>query len=185
MKLLIVLVVLMNSIFILSQNRDKRHVTEYLNMTSFSISKNFENYYFKTDKDKSNGNSFGFDLNTIHGIKFFERMSVSAGLSLDWNINRTFLSTPYIIDFRVFSNRSMEDGFFAYLQTGKNIKWSSSFDENGGTSKLGIGIIVRQSDKSSIYLDLFKKSKQIETDEFENKGTYRINGFGLSMGVIF
>jgi hypothetical protein len=61
----------------------------------------------------------GFDLNTIHGIKFFERVSVSAGISLDWNINKTFLSTPYIIDLRVFSGRSNQDGS---LLTYKQVK---------------------------------------------------------------
>lgn len=185
MKRYIILFFLFNSAFVNSQNQDKRHVIEYANMSSLSIANNYENYYSRTYKEKKNGTSIGFDINTIHGIKFFERVSVSGGISLDWNINKTFISTPYIIDLRVFSSRSNQDGFFAYLQTGKNIKWSNSFDGNGTTAKLGVGIIIKQNENSCFTIELFKKSKQIETQEFQEKGYYNVNGFGISLGLTF
>lgn len=171
--------------FMLSQNDDKRHIIEYVNASSLSISNNHENYYSRTYEERKNGTSVGFDINTIHGLKFFERVSLSAGISLDWNINKTFLSTPFIIDLRIFSSRSNRNGLFAYLQTGQNIRWSNSFDGNGGTSKLGVGIIVKQNQSTCFSIDLFKKSKQIETEEFKEKGYYLVNGFGISLGLIF
>lgn len=170
---------------VFSQNDDKRHVIEYANMSSLSISSNYENYYSKTYEEKRNGTSVGFDINTIHGIKFFERVSISAGISLDWNINKTFLSTPYIIDLRIFSSRSNQDGLFAYIQTGKNIKWSDSFNGNGGTAKLGVGVIVNRSENSCFYVELFKKSKNIETEDFDENGYYNVNSFGISLGLTF
>lgn len=88
-------------------------------------------------------------------------------------------------DLRLFSSRSNQDGFFAYLQTGKNIKWSDSFDGNGVTSKLGVGIIVKRNENSCFTIELFKKSKEIETEEFKEKGYYRVNGFGISLGLTF
>lgn len=185
MKRFILLLLLFNSMFLHSQNDDKRHSIEYANMSSLSINNNYENYYFRTDTEKKNGTSVGFDINTIHGIKFFEIVSISGGISLDWNINKTFLSTPYIIDLRIFSSRSNQDGFFAYIQTGKNIKWSNSFNGNGTTAKLGVGIIIKQNENSCLYIDIFKKSKEIETEEFEEKGYYKINGFGISLGLTF
>lgn len=185
MKQSIILFLLFNPILIHSQNDNKRHSIEYANMSSLSINNNYENYYFRTYKEKKNGTSVGFDINTIHGIKLFERVSISGGISLDWNINKTFLSTPYIIDLRIFSSRSNQDGFFAYLQTGKNIKWSSSFDGNGGTTKGGVGIIVKQNENTCFTIELFKKSKEIETQEFKEKGYYRVNGFGISLGLTF
>jgi hypothetical protein len=185
MEKIITVYLLLFSSFIHSQNQDKRHSIEYANMSSLSINNNYENYYFRTDKEKKNGTSVGFDISTIHGIKFFERVSVSAGIGLDWNINKTFLSTPYIIDLRIFSSRSNQDGFFAYIQTGKNIKWSNSFDGNGTTAKLGVGIIVKQNENTCFTIELFKKSKEIETEEFKEKGYYRVNGFGISLGLIF
>lgn len=185
MKQFIILFLLFNPILIHSQNDDKRHIIEYANISSLSINNNYENYYFRTNTEKKNGTSVGFDINTIHGIKFFERVSVSAGIGLDWNINKTFLSTPYIIDLRIFSSRSNQDGFFAYIQAGKNIKWSNSFDGNGTTAKLGIGIIVKQNENTCFTIELFKKSKEIETQEFKEKGYYKANGFGISLGLAF
>ena len=185
MKPFFILLLLFTSVFMHSQNKAKRHIFRYINMSSLSINNNYENYYFKTYKEKKNGTSIGFDINTIHGIKFYERVSVSGGISIDWNINKTFVSTPYIIDLRIFSSRNNQDGFFAYIQTGKNIKWSSSFDGNGTTAKLGVGIIVKQNENTCFTAELFKKSKEIETEEFEEKGFYRLNGFGIALGLTF
>ncbi len=176
--------VLFNSAFVYSQNEDKIHFIEYVNMSSFSISNNYENYY-AIHIERENGASAGFDVNTIHGIKFFERVSIAAGISVDWNINKTFLSTPYILDFRIYSSRSNENGMFAYIQTGKNIKWTNSMDGNGATAKLGIGVIINIDDNRCFYLDLFKKSKEQVTDEFQNKGYYKLNGYGMSIGLTF
>lgn len=173
--------------FLNAQTNNKRKPIEYINMSSFSVTNNFENYYsdYGINDQRKNGTSVAFDINTIQGIKFFELISISAGISIDWNINKTFLSTPYIIDLRLFSNRSKHNGLFVFIQTGKNIKWSNSFDGNGVTAKLGVGIIVKNNEKSSFYLDLFHKSKEIEIEEFKEKGFYKLNGYGLSLGVSF
>lgn len=154
-------------------------------MSSISIAKNHENYYFRTDKMKSNGTSGGVDINTIHGIKFYELVAISGGLALDLNVNSTFFSTPYFIDVRVFSNKSGQDGFFAYLQSGRNIQWSNSSVNSVSNSKLGVGVIINQTDNRSFYIDLFSKSRQLETKEFDQKGYYNVNGFGLSLGLVF
>lgn len=187
MNRLVLIALLVFPILVHSQKKNKRHIIEYLNMSSLSIGNNSENYFsgYGSNDKRKNGTSLSFDINTIHGVKFFERVSVSAGISLDWNINKTFLSTPYILDFRIFSNRSNQNSFFAYLQTGQNIKWSNSFDGNGTTAKFGIGLIIKENKNTSLYFDLFNKSKQIQTKEFQEKGYYNINSYGISLGMSF
>ncbi|HAH54907.1 MAG TPA: hypothetical protein DCM02_06395 [Flavobacterium sp.] len=170
---------------IFSQNQNKVRVIEYINMSSLSIYNNYENYYSKTVAKRENGASVGFDINTIHGIKFFERVSISAGMSLDWNINKTFLSTPYIIDLRIFTSRSNQNGFFGYIQTGKNIKWTDSFNGNGVTAKAGVGVIVNRYDNNCFYIELFRKTKEIETEDFKQNGYYNLNSYGMSIGLTF
>lgn len=185
MKRLIILQILFNTTLVFSQNQDKRHIIEYANMSSLSINNNHENYYSRIYEEKRNGTSVGFDINTIHGIKFFELVSISAGISLDWNINKTFISTPYCIDLRIFSSRSNQNGLFAYFQTGQNIKWSDSFNGKGVTAKGGVGVIVNRSENSCFYVELFKKSKNIKTEDFDQKGYYNVNSFGISLGLTF
>lgn len=180
------LLLLINSVSIYSQNNKKKIRIEYINMSSISITKNTESYFSNFSKDSiKTFDGIGFDINTIHGAKFFGHVSISAGLSFDWNINKTFLSTPLIFDLRVFSSKNSDNSFFAYLQTGHNIKWSNSFNGNGTTSKLGIGAIFRYDESTSYFFDIYKKSKQIELVNFKDNGNYNINGFGISLGIIF
>lgn len=183
MRNICVLFFLFQYSFILSQDK-KEYVVSYLNMTSLSITKNTESYfskYIKGDEKQSDGSSF--DLNTIHGLVFWDFIALSTGVSIDYNIKETFLSTPILFDIRVFSNQDRDNCLFA--QTGKNIKWSDSFDGNGTTSKLGVGLIFSEDEKISYYVDLFKKSKEIELIKYRDKGRYKISAFGLSFGMIF
>lgn len=155
-------------------------------MTSFSLAKNSEDYFNKYSKNDSRESSGGsLEINTIQGIKFFDFFSISGGISVDWNIDKTFLSTPFIVDLRVFSSKNNKTGFFAYFQTGQNIKWSNSFAGYGVTTKLGVGYIFTENNKTSFYVDVFKKSKHIKTSEFETNGSYNLTGFGISLGIIF
>jgi hypothetical protein len=187
MKTIIRFLFIVTPFLLYSQKYNKRNVIEYVNMSSISIANNTENYFsnYSRNEEKNNGTSIGFEINSIHGAKFFELISISAGISVDWNINKNFLSTPYIIDLRLFSNRSNQNGLFAYIQTGKNIKWSDSFDGNGVTAKLGVGVIIKNGENTSFYVDVFHKSKQIETEEFKEKGYYNVNGYGISLGLSF
>jgi len=105
--------------------------------------------------------------------------------SVDWNINKTFLSAPIIYDIRVFSNRNNGENVFLFLQTGQNIRWKNLTYGNGFSSKFGIGVILEPYDDVTFYVDIHKKSKEIELDNFTNLGFYRLNGFGISIGAIF
>ena len=155
-------------------------------MTSVSLTKNTESYFSNYSKDSDRSTKgVSFDLNTIHGARFFGIFSVSAGTSFDWNIDKTFLSNPVFADVRLFSNKSLDNCLFLYLQTGKNIKWSNSFDGNGTSSKFGIGGIFEYDDNISLFIDLFRKSKQIDLIDNPSHGLYNVSGFGLSVGVIF
>lgn len=181
MRNTLILFLIINGLF--GNAQSKKFRIDYVNMTSFSIAKNAESYFLQDSIRATNG--LGFDINTIHGAKFFGHVAISGGISIDWNINKTFLSTPYIVDVRVFSSKDADNSLFAYLQTGKNIKWSSSFDGNGTTSKLGVGAIFKYDTDISLFVDLFKKSKVIELEDMRDRGNYHANGFGISVGVIF
>lgn len=169
-----------------SQKKERKFKIEYMNMSSLSVTKNTESYFQNFSKDSiKTFDGASFEMNTIHGVKFFGHVSIAAGFSIDWNINKSFMSTPLIFDLRVFSSKNVNNSFFAYLQTGQNIKWSNSFDGNGNTSKLGVGSIFDNSENVSYYFDVFKKSRVIDLYRLEEKGKYNINGFGISLGVIF
>lgn len=159
---------------------------EYINMTSFSITKNTESKYSNFSKDSiKTFNGIAFDVNTIHGVKLFGFIAMSAGFSIDWNINKTFLSTPVFADLRVFTSRKTENCLFFYLQTGRNVKFTENSNGNGTSSRLGVGIIFDTVGEKSYYFDFFKKSKQIYLNNKADYGYYDINGYGISFGVIF
>lgn len=186
MKNIFMLFLLFISVFVYSQDKKKRFKIEYLNMSSLSITKNTESYFSNFSKDSIKTlDGIGFDINTIHGAKFFGHVAISAGLGIDWNINKTFLSTPLIFDLRVFSSKNSDNSLFAYLQTGQNIKWSNSFNGNGTSSKIGVGAILNYDEDISYFFDIYKKSKQIDLVNFKDNGNYNISGFGISLGVIF
>lgn len=186
MKNIFILFLLLIGVSTYSQKEKKKFSVEYLNMTSLSITKNTESYYSNFSKDSvKTTKGLGFDLNTIHGVRFFNYVCISVGVSVDWNINKTFLSTPVIYDIRVFSSKSDENSLFFYLQTGQNIKWSNSFNGGGTSSKLGIGAVFNYDENISYYFDIYKKSKQVEIEKYKEKGNYNANGFGISLGVIF
>ena len=186
MKKIFILFLLIISVFVYSQDNKKRFRIEYINMSSLSITKNTESYFSNFSKDSiKTFDGIGLDINTIHGAKFFGHVSISAGLSIDWNINKSFLSTPIIFDLRVFSSKNSDNSLFAYLQTGQNIKWSNSFNGNGTSSKIGVGAIFNYDEDISYFFDIYKKSKQIDLVNFKEKGNYNISGFGISLGVIF
>ncbi|TRX42233.1 hypothetical protein [Flavobacterium restrictum] len=131
-----------------------------------SITKNTESYFTgfsKTDERTSDGSSV--ELNTIQGVVIYNFIAISTGFSVDYNIKESFLSTPVSLDFRLFSNEDRSNCLFGYLQTGRNIKWSNSFDGKGTTSKLGVGLIFSNNEKVSYYVDIFKKSKSIELEK--------------------
>jgi hypothetical protein len=185
MKKIFMLFLLNISVFVYSQE-NKKHKVEYINMSSLSVAKNTESYFSNFSRDSIKSfDGIGFDINTIHGAKFFGHFSISVGMGLDWNINKTFLSTPLIVDLRVFSSKNSDNSLFAFLQTGQNIKWSNSFNGNGTASKLGVGAIFSQDENISYFLDIYKKSKQIELIDSKDKGNYNISGFGISLGIIF
>lgn len=186
MKKFFLLFLLYSFVLTYCQDNKKKFRLEYINMSSLSITKNTESYFTNYSKDSiKTFDGLGFDLNTIHGAKFFGHISLSAGVSLDWNINKSFLSAPIIFDFRVFSSKNTKNSLFAYLQTGQNIKWSKNFNGNGTSSKLGIGAIFSYNDNISYYFDIYKKSKQIELEKYKEKGNYNISGYGISLGIIF
>lgn len=186
MKKIFILFLLFSKLLSYSQIDKKKFKIDYVNMTSISITKNTESYFSNFSKDSiKTFDGIGFDINTIHGVKFFNHISLSAGISIDWNINKTFLSTPFIVDLRLFSSKKSDNSLFVYLQTGKNIKWSNSSNANGTTSKLGVGAIFDFDDNISYYFDIYKKSKQIDLYKYKDFGNYNISGFGISLGIIF
>lgn len=113
MKKFFLLFLLYSFVLTYCQDNKKKFRLEYINMSSLSITKNTESYFTNYSKDSiKTFDGLGFDLNTIHGAKFFGHISLSAGVSLDWNINKSFLSAPIIFDFRVFSSKNTKNSLF-------------------------------------------------------------------------
>ena len=183
-KLLILLLLLVvNAFYAQDKLKHKWLTIDYLNMTGLSVTKNTSSYFLRDSIDKKNGGAL--EINTIQGIVICKYVGISAGISLDWNINKTFLSTPAVIDLRCFSNKDRENCLYAFIQTGKNIKWSSSFNGNGSTAKLGVGTIFQYDEDYAMYVELYKKSKQINLINSGHTDMYSVDGFGLSIGLTF
>lgn len=171
----------------MAQQKKKKITLEYLNMSSISVTKNTEGYFstYGIDEERSITNGFDVGMSSLHGVKLFGYVSVMAGMGIDWNINKTFLATPFIVDIRLFSSKRTENSGFVYLQSGHNIKWNDAFDGDGVTGKMGIGGIFQHDDNTSYYIEVFKKSRSIHLKGTENRGFYNTLGFGLAVGVIF
>ncbi|GEM55943.1 hypothetical protein FB1_21640 [Flavobacterium branchiophilum NBRC 15030 = ATCC 35035] len=170
-----------------AQQKTKKFTVEYLNMSAISITKNTEGYFSNYGFNESRSITNGFDvgISTLHGAKLFGYVSVMAGIGVDWNINKTFLATPFIVDLRLFSSKRTENSGFVYLQTGHNIKWNDTFNGDGGTTKGGIGGIFQYDGNTAYYIEVFKKTRSIFLNGLQNRGFYETLGYGVSIGVIF
>ncbi|GEM55945.1 hypothetical protein FB1_21660 [Flavobacterium branchiophilum NBRC 15030 = ATCC 35035] len=179
--------VILTACFCQAQQKTKKFTVEYLNMSAISITKNTEGYFSNYGFNESRSITNGFDvgISTLHGAKLFGYVSVMAGIGVDWNINKTFLATPFIVDLRLFSSKRTENSGFVYLQTGHNIKWNDTFNGDGVTAKMGIGGIFQYDGNTAYYIELYKKSRHIHLDELQNRGFYKTLGYGVSIGVIF
>lgn len=171
--------------FVYSQNQDKIHSIEYVNISSLSINNNYENYYSKTVPKEKMEPNYWLWYQYHSRVKFFERVSLSAGISLDWNINKTFVHS-YILDLRLFSSRSNQnETYFSTFKPIRTWKWSDSFNGNGVTAKAGVGSNSEAQAEIAVLLLNYSKSKEIEAEEFEEKGYYKVNSFGISLGLTF
>ncbi len=122
-------------------------------------------------------------MTTLHGLFLFDYISLSTGLGIDWNVNRTFWSMPVVGDLRIYFN---EHGFdnspFVFLQMGKNLNIGDVFVE-GRPVKIGAGITLGEDEEVQYVLEIFKKFKEaVFVDE---KGYYEVTSFGASFGIKF
>jgi len=166
-----------------SQDISSKSTVQYLNMTSLSTYKNTESYFLSDEVRRTDG--LGFELSSIHGARFFGFVALSAGISLDYNINKTFVSNPIIFDLRFFSKRGTDGTLFAYFQTGPNLKWSNNIETNGNSSKFGAGAFFDFDEHVSYFVDVFRKTKSLNLKESVSNDTYNVVGYGISIGVKF
>lgn len=154
----------------------------YTSTTTIGINGNYDSRFGNESESKIQ-KGLAVEMTTLHGIFLFDYVSLSAGLGIDWNINRTFWSMPIVGDFRLyFYEYGYDNSPFVFLQMGKNLKIGDAFVE-GRPVKIGAGITLGEDEKAQYVLEIFKKFKEaVFADE---KGYYEVTSFGASFGIKF
>ncbi|MCB9201822.1 MAG: hypothetical protein H6604_02070 [Flavobacteriales bacterium] len=157
---------------------------EYVNYNSFSVNLASESSFHLGENEES---SFDLDINSLHGVFFTKYTSLSAGLGVNWHINKTHLTNYWLADFRWFLKSFGYESPYIFLQLGRNINWNSNFPE-GGVARFGVGYTFESLTGDFLwYLQIFKDSKEstLYNDETMEYGSYFIESFGASVGITF
>lgn len=154
----------------------------YTSVTTIGINGNYDSRFGNEGESKIQ-KGLAIEMTTLHGIFLFDYISLSAGLGIDWNINRTFWSMPVVGDFRLyFYEYGYDNSPFVFLQMGKNLKIGEVFVE-GRPVKLGAGITLGENENRQYVLEIFKKFK--EAVFMDENGYYEVTSFGVSFGIKF
>jgi len=164
-----------------SKGNESWWTENYTSTTTISINGNYDSR-FGNESESRIQKGLAFEVTTLHGIFLFDYLSVSAGLGVDWNIDKTFWSIPVIGDFRLYFYEYGYDSPFAFLQMGKNLKIGEVFTE-GRSVKIGLGVTWTNNQETQYVFEFFKKFKEaVFIDEEQN---YGVKGFGVSLGIKF
>lgn len=168
-----------------SQESEKKKfsIWEYTNSnTTFNINSNHDGR-FSNEGESRIQKGLSLEINSIYGIFLFQYVSISGGLGVDFNLNRTYWALPFIGDFRVYTKPYGEDGsLYGFLQFGKNIEIKDVF-RDGRLVKIGAGIVIDDSVISDYIVELYAKYKETHFDG--NSQLYNISSVGFSVGYKF
>lgn len=154
----------------------------YATITAIEITGNYDSR-FGNEAETNTQKGLAIGINSLHGVFLFEYISLSVGLGVDLNVNRTFWSIPILGDLRIYFNEHGSDNSpFVFLQMGKNIRIGNVFVE-GRPVKIGTGMTLNEDEKVQYVLEIFKKFK--EASFIDEKGYYEVTGFGASFGIKF
>ena len=157
---------------------------DYINYNTFSLGFASESSFHLGENEES---SFDLDINSLHGIFFTKYTSLSAGLGINWHINKTHLTNYWLADFRWFLKSYGYESPYIFFQLGRNINWNSSFPK-GGVVRLGMGYTFELASGDSLwYLQIFRESKTstLHNDLISQYGEYSVLALGFSVGAIF
>ena len=177
-------------------NKDQNKNEGFFNITKASYSSTtnskFElfipgegNIFGDLDTDGAHAWSF----HTINGIFISPSFSVGIGLGLENHDNPNFNILPLFLDVRAYLSDSVES-FYSFLDVGPTIRLGGDNSDlrKGVIFNLGIGYKFTISDNLFLVSDVFYSHKTISLTD-EGIGTsddiVKVNGFGLSLGVIF
>lgn len=183
MKIFAVIFIISLTSFSQQSKDDESWLAEnYVSINTICINGNYDSRFGNEGEDKIQ-KGLAVEMTTLHGIFLFDYLSLSAGLGVDWNINRTFWSMPIVGDFRLyFYEHGYDNSPFVFLQMGKNLKIGEVFVE-GRPVKIGAGMTLGEDEKVQYVLEIFKKFKEAVFKE--EKGYYEVTSFGISFGVKF
>ncbi len=154
----------------------------YTSVHTIGINANYSSK-FSNEGDEAMQKGFAFETSSLHGFYVLKYFSLSTGLGLDFNVNKTFWSLPVLFDFRWYLYEfGMDNSPYFLLQMGKNIKIGDVFVE-GRPVKLGLGVIFDSFGDTSYVIEIYKKSKEATFDY--NIQTYDIEAIGVSLGIKF
>ncbi|AFL80511.1 hypothetical protein Aeqsu_1010 [Aequorivita sublithincola DSM 14238] len=165
-----------------SRDNDSWWSDNYNSVTTMGINGNYDSRFGNDSEDKIQ-KGVAVEMTTLHGIFLFDYLSLSAGLGIDWNSNRTFWSMPILGDLRIyFHEHGFDNSPFVFLQMGKNVKIGDVFVE-GRPVKIGAGITLGEDENLQYVLEIFKKFK--EAVFVGETGYYEVTSFGASFGIKF
>lgn len=163
-----------------AQDGDKTSLWNYtLSNTSLHVNSNYDSR-FSNEGESSVQKGLSFEINSLYGVFLLKYISLSGGIGVDFNINRTYWALPALADLRVYTKRFGQDGsLYGLLQFGKNIEIKKVFRE-GRIVKIGAGIVIDNDINSDLIVELYAKYK--ETFFPESTQLYNISAVGFSIG---
>ena len=177
-------------------NKDTHRNQGFFNITKISFAKSSKikqelfipgegNFFSDLDTDGSNTLSF----QTINGFFLSSSFSLGIGIGLENHDNPDFNVLPVFLDARAYLSDDAES-LYTFLDIGPTIKLGGDNSKlnKGVIFNFGIGYKFQVTNSLFLVSDAFFSHKTVS---FTNEGIgtsdniAKVNGFGLSLGVIF
>ncbi len=174
-----VFVVLISGVVFAQQQPSK--TTEYISYNSISASINTK--YRWNNQGDIERKGFLSDLNTIQGVKLWNRISLGVGFGLNYESTQKKLYLPLLFDVRYYSYSFNENGTYLFLQFGPrlNIPKKDYFRTNQGTTKIGVGSVISEfNNKNKIAVDIFIQGTNLSFSGTETENFLNTSSFGFS-----
>lgn len=179
-----------------SSDKDIHRNKGFFNISKLSFSKSTKirrevfipgegNFFSNSDTDGSNAWSF----QTINGFFLSPTISLGIGIGLENHDNPDFNVLPIFLDARAYLSDDVES-LYTFLDIGPTIRLGGDNSElnKGVIFNFGVGYKFQVNERLFIVSDAFFSHKTVSfTDEGIGKSDdiSKVNGFGLSLGVIF
>lgn len=182
MKYYICLIFLFKFCICISQNEDgNKFKIVYANESNLELIVH-QRSGFSNEPNNQRPTGFALELNSLHGVYFFNQLALMVGPGIIFNFNEDFRALPFVgqLKFHLFSHERA--GPFVLLNAGRNIRLGQFL--GGSSAKLGLGYIFDSNKIIRYSIGFFRKTKEFTINE-ETNFNYQTESLGLSVGIHF